>query len=68
MDISNFETLKVLDHILTGWLDLLCSKNMYHTLLERLVVRWQHPSGGKRAKNRFIRGDASDKLSSGDVL
>lgn len=32
------------------------------------VRTFSHPSGGKRAKNRFIRGDASDALSSGDVL
>lgn len=31
-------------------------------------ITFSHPSGGKRAKNRFIRGDASDTLSSGDVL
>lgn len=30
---------------------------------------FSHPSGGRRAKNRFIRGDASDDaLSSGEVL
>lgn len=26
------------------------------------------PSGGRRAKNRLMRGDASETLSSGDVL
>lgn len=32
------------------------------------LFTFSHPSGGKRAKNRFILGDASVPPSSGDVL
>lgn len=41
----------------------------FYWLCSREIRAFSHPSGGKRAKNRLMRGDASDEaLSSGDVL
>lgn len=44
-------------------------QNMSRKCEKKNSFTFSHPSGGKRAKNRFIRGEASDEtLSSGDVL